>query len=946
MGADLRSEREAVTDLRSNKWIRSLEPYLEPAGPNSEGEWYLRCPLHDDKKRSASLNTENWQWFCQACKRGGHVRDLIKEMRANGQIQAQQQGRKKKEVEPIDPSDVEMYHRWLMDDEVASNTFMTRRGLSMKTLRKYQLGWHRGEQCYIIPVFDAEGNVINLRHYQLDPPDDRRKIWSVDGHGAPALYPISSLEADTIVVCEGELDALATIQHGIAAITRTAGANSWLQEWNEHFRGKNVLVCHDMDVAGQQANQVVASNLRGIAAELRVVTLPYETTPKHGKDLSDYWMEGNSKADFLTLAKEAEEILELHEMVNAQEPTAVTVLESFDPENFAKKLAMRVTVTGRSQRPYLVPKTALLTCDMGAGPAKCDTCPMRVHYQGEAQVEIKPYDPVILGLAGAPEGRRLELVKEYVKPNKCDRLAMEEQEPYSVTEMFIRPAIDWKADEDQKYLNRKVYCVGGHDTMPNSTVMMTGAIYPNPRTSHNEFQAWEISGTETDLDTFNISSGMVKRLAVFQGDPLDMLELVSNDMAANVTGILGRNEMHQMFDLVFHSVLSFPFQDDIVERGWLEALILGDTRTGKSEVAAKLIRHYGVGETISCEGASFAGVVGGLESVGGTKEWVVRWGAIPQNDRRLVVLDEVTGLSHEQIGQMSSIRSSGVAQLTKIQSEQARARTRLVWLANPRGGGRVTDFTYGVQSLLPLIGSNEDVARFDMAMTAAREDVATTEINSSQHAKVKHTYTEDLCRELIQWAWTRTVDDVQWERGAAELVLQRAIEMSQRFWEDPPLIQGANVRIKLARLAVAMAARCFSTDAHGKKLIVTKEHVRAASLWLAQVYENPAFGYASSSANYYERHRLAMASRKDLQECFNRNEGLEEFMSSVSTFTRNDVEGVLGVSNMEANSVINALYSFGVLSAEGMGKFKIESSLKLLLREWSEQRQPRNRRKR
>lgn len=933
-----------VANLRANKWIKALENYLEPDGPNKQNEWYLKCPLHDDKKRSASLNVETWQWYCQACSRGGHVRDLVKEMQNQGEPAEAKSRRKKEEVEPLDPEDADLYHKWLMQDEVASNTLMARRGLNMKTLRKFQIGWHRGEQVYVIPVFDTEGSLVNLRYYDPNPKDERRKIYSEAGHGEPVLYPISSLEYDEVVLCEGEFDALATIQAGLPAITKTGGATTWNPAWNEHFRGKTVYVCHDMDKAGQQANQVVVSNLRGIAEKLRVVELPYDVTPKHGRDLTDFWLEGHSRGDFLELAMAAEDILELHEMVAGQEPTPVTILESFSPDNFAKKLAMRVTVTGRSQRPYLVPKTALLTCDMGAGP-KCDQCPMNVHYQGEALVEIKPYDPVILGLVGAPESRRLELVKEFVKPNKCDRLAMEEQEPYSVTEMFVRPAIDFREDDDQKYLNRKVYSVGAHDTMPNTTVMMTGAIYSNPRTAHNEFQAWEVSHTQTDLDTFEITKGMVERLKVFQGDPTDVLERVSDDLAANVTGIYGRSEMHQMMDLVFHSVLSFPFQDDVVERGWLEALILGDTRTGKSEVATKLIRHYGVGEVISCEGASFAGVVGGLESVGGSKEWVVRWGAIPQNDRRLVALDEVTGLSHDQIGQMSSIRSSGIAQLTKIQSEQARARTRLIWVSNCRGGGMVGEYTYGVQALLPLIGSNEDVARFDMAMTTALDDVAAEEINSVKHRKVKHVYTEDLCRELIQWVWTRTVDDIVWERGAAEAVLQQAIRMSQMFWEEPPLVQGANVRIKLARIAVAMAARCFSTDAQGKKLLVTKEHVRTAADWLINIYEAPTFGYAASSQTYFDRKRLALESREDLEQCMVRNPGLMEFMSGVSTFTRNDVEGVLGMASVEANSVINTLYKLGVVSAEGMGKFKIESSLKTLLREWAAGKNNNSRRK-
>jgi DNA replicative helicase MCM subunit Mcm2 (Cdc46/Mcm family) len=90
--------------------------------------------------------------------------------------------------------------------------------------------------------------------------------------------------------------------------------------------------------------------------------------------------------------------------------------------------------------------------------------------------------------------------------------------------------------------------------------------------------------------------------------------------------------------------LSFDFDGKRIQRGWLELLIIGDTRTGKSEVAVRLCKFFNAGEVVSCEAASFAGIIGGLQQYGGAKEWSINWGAIPINDRRLVVLDECGGL--------------------------------------------------------------------------------------------------------------------------------------------------------------------------------------------------------------------------------------------------------------------------------------------------------------
>src|SRR5262245_45478686 len=129
-----------------------------------------------------------------------------------------------------------------------------------------------------------------------------------------------------------------------------------------------------------------------------------------------------------------------------------------------------------------------------------------------------------------------------------------------------------------------------------------------------------------------------------------------------------------------------------------------------------MLEWYGMGHMISCETATFAGVMGALDRTDDNR-WVVKWGGVPTNDRRAVVLDEATGLSTEQISQMSDIRSSGIAAMEKIRSERTSARTRLLWLANPRSGSDLSDYMYGVQALKDLIGNNEDIARFDLAMS-------------------------------------------------------------------------------------------------------------------------------------------------------------------------------------------------------------------------------------
>src|SRR5690606_2237233 len=205
---------------------------------------------------------------------------------------------------------------------------------------------------------------------------------------------------------------------------------------------------------------------------------------------------------------------------------------------------------------------------------------------------------------------------------------------------------------------------------------------------------------------------------------------------------------------------------------------------------------------------------------------------------RLFVIDEASGLEQEDIAKMSGIRSSGIAEVTKIHTEKTQARTRLIWLSNPRNGQDLSSFSYGVQAIQHLIGKAEDIARFDFMITASRDEVPIDEINKriDPEAKVPHKYTSELCKLLVLWAWSRKPEDIIFSEEAIDLCLKYAIAQGKKYSSKIPLVEGANQRIKLAKLAVATACRVFSTDETGEKVLVNAEHVEFAYNFLESIY--------------------------------------------------------------------------------------------------------------
>lgn len=926
---------KAIMARARKSHLKKLRPYLVDERPKENGEMDMHCPLHEDSKRSANINVEKGVWNCHKGCGGGTISELIK-----------------REEEWVDPpsglgrsrsSNGQGSERvtnakisgWVQalhaDDDLL--TFLNKeRGLTDDTILEYEIGWDKFHKVYTIPIRGPQQEIMNVRRYDPNPSDDRRKIYSVKGMGKPQLYPVANLEGDSpIVLCEGEFDMMISNQNGYRAVTKTGSAKTWNGEWNKYFIGRDVFLCHDCDQAGKEANIKIGRMLRKVARHVYVIDLPYEHVEKHGKDLTDFFKEHNAQAFW--------ELMEAKKNQNGVhvKPSDASVIESFDSKQVGAPMKILVTVKGKQEPGYSVPRLAKLTCTRDAGD-KCLICPMNAA-GGEDDIEIDAADPTVLEMLDATKQQTGEVLRKSYGALKCNLLQIEIEDFQAVETLFARPSVEHVSlngsVDAASYKSMKVTNVGSHDTMPNNTFEVIGALQPNPKTQTNEFQAWEINSKETMLDTFELSEEAAESLKKFQPRrgqrPLKKMGEISRAMAEHVTHIHGRPEMHALMDIAWHSVVSFKFGGKLERKGWIDCLVIGDTRTGKSEAATRLCQYYGAGEVVSCEAASFAGIVGGLQQYGSGKEWSVSWGVVPINDRRLVVLDEVGGLKTEEIAQLSDVRSRGVAQLTKIQQEQTVARTRLVWLGNPRNK-QMSDYTFGVQAISDLIGNSEDIARFDLAMCVKKGEVSPELINRGYGSKRHTKYDQESCRNLVRWAWSRQPDQIVWKKSAEETVYRLAKEMGRRYVEEPPLVQSANIRIKIARVAIALAARLFSCDRTRKKLVVKKEHVEDAVAFMDILYNMSSFGYADQSREKIKDRKYAISNKNRTKQFLKSYSGLAKFLRGAGHFRRQDLEEMLSITKEEANMIISELWDTRMVHKD-KGNVVVEPTLHELLRE-------------
>jgi hypothetical protein len=165
--------------------------------------------------------------------------------------------------------------------------------------------------------------------------------------------------------------------------------------------------------------------------------------------------------------------------------------------------------------------------------------------------------------------------------------------------------------------------------------------------------------------------------------------------------------------------------------------------------------------------------------------------------------------------------------------------------------------------------------------------------------------------------------------------VEAAEAFGARYVPDPPLVQQQNVRIKLARLAVAVALRTFSTE-DGRKVIVRREHVDAAVDFLDHVYGKESFGYKRHSERELRSRARARQQKKECRTYLLSNEdvliGLQAVMQD-SQFRVRDFTDFANMSSTEAQIAVRKLHGMGMVRRKTKGYIAMNSDLVDLLRE-------------
>lgn len=203
------------------------------------------------------FNSETGQYDCKKCGEQGnmitlakHLGDSINDITLNPRKFTQNI----RKYPQFDSSLVETCHQAIPD---RIRRYLNARGISDAVIDDHKLGWGEfyGKWWITIPIQDIDGNFIFLK-LRKDPEDKSNDIkYKFYPAGSNAtIYGWKMLENNNIIViCEGEFDQLILLQNAIPAITSTAGAGTFKNEWIEPLKKmEKIYICFDKDEAGEK----------------------------------------------------------------------------------------------------------------------------------------------------------------------------------------------------------------------------------------------------------------------------------------------------------------------------------------------------------------------------------------------------------------------------------------------------------------------------------------------------------------------------------------------------------------------------------------------------------------------------------------------------------------------------------------------------------------------
>lgn len=929
----------------------SAEAYYRKRFPNWTPQNRLNqiCPWHDDNKPSLSVNLHHGGARCHACdKRLGNIVHFesacldITESEAASKLYAEF-------VRPLVPdSIVAGLQETLAKSRAIRQILASDCGITDAGIEMFALGWDARTNRLAIPIFNRWEQVINVRLYKLpryrSKKEEGLKVLNLvtnrnqlneQRFGGCDLFSWPHFETFTldapVFIMPSEKEFILGMQEGLQCVCATAGEQAWNDTWNEYFMGYQICVVAQRDTVGREAATKRLAILQKVSDYACIIEPP---TKK--KDFADYILEGGQGIHMLAAFAARKKTAYATTKGGSREPA----LEKSSGSDFFKKRERVKNPSLSESGPALPPSYSdklVKLVDVGHNPdmlnhvvkttgivaakaTRTYSIPFRFKVKAKGAPEKFyqiPMGRLMLSFIGASDNTIRSMMREFLENDKAQ---VEADTFITATEVEVIPTA--VIDEDVPYVTQRCYYIG---TRIEANIPYELAIIPTTDSRSQETLGIIVSAVPVSraVETATFTEEQLAALQVFRPSGkeivFDRMMSLAEELSKHHTKIFNRPDWHLVALLTWLSPIGwmFPFENEI-QRGWLNSLVVGDTQTGKSKVTQTYQRLFKAGAIINAENCTYVGLVGGAVKMG-SGQFMLRWGRIPLSDKQLVVIEELSGLSVEEISNMSDVRSSGIARLDKGGlSAETNARTRILALSNVRPINKnLAGYLSGVKAVQELIGHGEDIARFDLISTLVDSEVSNDIINKPFSTRgAADAISSELWQRLCQFVWALKPNQIKITTDAYYACLDETKRLADIYHPAIPVFKGGSGRYKIARVAAAIACLQFSWN--GKAILVLEDHVLAASQFLEALYNKPSFGYLEWSRQMFDRDGVKDIKSLDiklisiLRNSLKRGKVMEALVH-MGKFTRDELSAVASLQISQADDLLGVMFRERVL---------------------------------
>ena len=814
------------------------------------GENTVSCPFHLEKTPSLQINTMQKIYHCFGCGAHGTENDFIT------QYYGIDRGQTSTFKEVLFKSDnIEDYETFARSGKEYTVNYtyleLKKLGVSEELLEQLKVGSEVMSEYneeldtleikpnikstrLVFPII-LNNRVIDLRGYTMDK-DTRPKSVSKAGATSGLVLPYHLWIDDysPTIICEGEKDMVMARQHGYNAIS-LGGCNNIPSTMLNMFSDRCVYIVYDNDNPGRVGAVKLASALYAVTKNVYIADIG-KYVKEEKEDITDFFVKyklGNNEFDELLDNAAIFDSYANEKFIKASYPEVS--LNEASTTYLGKTVRSNIQVMATYEDQYSVPSYATFTKEQCGGREEHNR-----KRKGDVEywsLQKHNFDDILIltdnNLKKTQIHDNLKTIvgwgnEEYVKVQTSNPKTIFKACVADCTESII--AKDVKRTEFTCYTDEKLEA--------GKNYQIIYKVVPHPYKGQQQVLiVLEVKESGDVITSFEVTPDIINDLQEFQKYGFKTLvEKQKSYVKFNVD-----SRLLEFIDLWYHTPKEFNFGYMQNIRGYLDGIIITESRVGKSSTAQALSKVYGLGAVASLAGsaATPAGLIGGSVKAGTSSQ--IRPGLIPRNHNKAIIFEELAKAKYSLMPELTDIRSSGIVRINRSTGDLTLpASVRMLFLTNPKTDDEglvrpIMAYPNGVEIVKPLVPSIEDIARFDFIYILGDSPTDIDPLWSPPEG-----FTEKQLQSRIRWIWSRKCEQIVISPEMQTYIVQKSKEFNDVYMGSVRIFSTETWK-KLARLSIAIAGYMVSTDIEFSSIVVLQRHVDIACALLESIYNNSIF---------------------------------------------------------------------------------------------------------